>query len=507
MEICRVCLTTEKDVFPIDELFVINYNMLTNLNVTLLDGLPQCSCQTCSETVKSFIEFREKSITSEATLRNVICSEGVKEENEINILKLENKLIEADAFESGDKSLECGPTTIKKEIKLEEEATLDNYEIDYDEYDDDFIKDDDDEEEIRPIILKLKSTRKKSKIKKKSVKKHHLIENFTEKDTNLWYCGMCPKTFDNQTDLNTHIEVHKNCRRCELCQENLNSASQMFAHRIMHVPKKQQECHICAKKYKSCLYLEFHYRNEHIEDDDPKLSCKHCNTKYSTPKKLSGHYVQVHSDIRFICDVCSKGFHSRANLKSHIKVHSDKKSYICDLCGFKCKQSTGLRDHKIRRHSAGKVICKNCKRPFENQFEFDKHKLSCFKKSKLTLCPICGRQFNRNGSLAKHMNVHSTTPKYECKRCPAKFKTKDGLLSHLNRHDGNRTKQCEYCPAKFYTGAVLIKHRRTHTGEKPYVCKVCNKGFTANFNLKVHMKVHGEYLVVKKQEESTNVID
>lgn len=34
MEICRVCLTTEKDVFPIDEHFVINYNMLTNLNVS-----------------------------------------------------------------------------------------------------------------------------------------------------------------------------------------------------------------------------------------------------------------------------------------------------------------------------------------------------------------------------------------------------------------------------------------------------------------------------------------
>lgn len=45
------------------------------------------------------------------------------------------------------------------------------------------------------------------------------------------------------------------------------------------------------------------------------------------------------------------------------------------------------------------------------------------------------------------------------------------------------------------------------SGEKPYVCKVCHKGFTANFNLKVHMKVHGEYLVVKKQEESTNVAD
>lgn len=78
---------------------------------------------------------------------------------------------------------------------------------------------------------------------------------------------MCPKTFDNQTDLNTHVDVHKNCRRCELCQDTFNSVSQMLAHRIMHVPKKQQECHICGKKYKSCVYLEFHYRNEHIEGD------------------------------------------------------------------------------------------------------------------------------------------------------------------------------------------------------------------------------------------------
>lgn len=36
MEMCRVCLSTEKEMLPLDETFINSYNLLTNLNVSYI---------------------------------------------------------------------------------------------------------------------------------------------------------------------------------------------------------------------------------------------------------------------------------------------------------------------------------------------------------------------------------------------------------------------------------------------------------------------------------------
>ncbi|KAJ8730902.1 hypothetical protein PYW08_002315 [Mythimna loreyi] len=487
MEMCRVCLSTEKEMLPLDETFIINYNLLTNLSINLLDGMPQYSCQTCVDTVKCFIEFREKSITAETTLREIIFSE-IKAENKALVTEIEK---DTTIYENEKLAIK---SEIKEENYFEDASIFDgNFDEALSEYEEDdniIIKKEDD--------VKLKKI--KNKYKKLKVKASTLLEGIANGLANKWFCGICPQTFDDKIELNKHLESHNKDRQCDLCREQLNSLSQLLAHRLIHVPLKQSKCHICEKKYKSCLYLEHHYRNFHIEQDDRNLFCNECPWTCNTPKKLSSHILQVHSSIKYICDVCSKGFQSKTNLKSHIRSHGKNKAYVCDMCGFSCKHSGGLKDHKIRRHNPARVYCKKCKRPFSSQEDHDRHK--CTRKSQI--CPICGLQLG-NVRLSQHMRKHNDSQGYECTRCPAKYKTKGALIAHQNRHDGLRTKQCEYCPAKFYTASVLIKHRRTHTGEKPYVCKVCNKGFTGNHNLKVHMKVHGEYLIVKKNSEQEDL--
>ncbi|KAJ8721611.1 hypothetical protein PYW07_002386 [Mythimna separata] len=489
MEMCRVCLSSEKELVPLDETFIINYNLLTNLNITLLDGMPQYSCQTCMDTIKSFIEFREKSIIAETTLREIIYPE-IKTENKTPVVEI-------------DKSTpiyENEKVDIKSEIKEEnyddDASILDtHFDVPFSEYEEDdnkpIIKNEDD---VKPTKIK------KKKRKKLKVKASKLLEGIANELENKWFCGICPKTFDDKTVLNDHLNSHNKDRQCDLCREQLNSLSQLLAHRLIHVPLKQSKCHICEKKYRSCMYLEHHYRNLHIEEDDTNLICGECPVTCDTPKKLSSHILQVHSSVRYFCDICSKGFHSKINLKSHMRSHGKNKAYVCDMCGFSCKHSGGLKDHKIRKHNPARVYCKMCKRPFPSQEDHDKHK--CTRKSQI--CPICGLQLG-NIRVSQHMRKHIDIPQYECTRCPAKYKSKGALQAHLDRHDGQKTKQCEYCPAKFYTASVLIKHRRIHTGEKPYVCKVCNKGFTGNHNLKVHMKVHGEYLIVKKNTEQEDL--
>ncbi|PZC85127.1 hypothetical protein B5X24_HaOG202891 [Helicoverpa armigera] len=414
--VCRVCLSTEEqNLLPLDETFINNYNLLTNLNITLLDGMPQNSCRTCLDTVKCYIEFREKSISAEETLRELVLNK-VKSENKPS---LEDREISTTNGDNDD-------PPVKSEIKEEAYDSMDDFYSEYVENVEDLIvKKDEDEYEVptkkrrkrltatkprKTLAVKkqIKSIRKTQKDEKPKLKEKLKIDLNNEK-----MCGICPKKFEDKNELKKHIDVHKNTRACVICGEQ-----------------------------------------------DKKLYCNQCPQVCPSPKKFTDHMKHVHSQImKYFCDTCSKGFRCKSNLKSHIQSHNTNKSFVCDLCGFSCKQRNGLYDHKIRKHTPQRVYCKQCKRPFPNQLNYDNHK--CRKVA--AICPICGKEIRESNRLSRHMAVHSDVQKYECTRCPAKYKSKAALIAHMDRHDDNRTKQCEYCPAKFFTASVLIKHRRIHT--------------------------------------------
>uniref|UniRef100_A0A2H1VU57 SFRICE_022265 n=1 Tax=Spodoptera frugiperda TaxID=7108 RepID=A0A2H1VU57_SPOFR len=527
-KMCRLCLSTENIMFPLDESFVCDYNLLTNLHITVSDGKPQFTCTTCLDNVKHFVAFRDKCIKAESILgemvnevkqedekgkQEVIIKEKLEIEiNDTPVTEIEEK---PSVYEDGDDNEDEDMVYVmKEEIKEEYDYKLEDYNVTYSDSDDyvdinNVLNENDTSMKKSPNKKdksnnKRKSTLNKVKIKKKKseaeTKKKNANKGATEAEPDQWYCGICPKVFDSKTEMNQHIDSHKTERQCGICKLKMNSVSQLYAHRLNHVPTVQYKCHICNKRYRSDVYLEFHYRNVHIEEDDKRLSCDTCNMFFKLPKRFCYHNstgVHSKSEPNYICDACSKGFQNKTALKSHIRSHGLTKLFTCNLCDFSCKQTSGLIDHKKRKHNPQKVICKNCNKIFLNQKEYEEHNCKHIKES---LCPICGVQVKCR--LNRHLLSHSDEFRFKCHRCPAKYKTKHALGAHLDRHDGNRRKQCEYCPAKFYCAATLQKHRRIHTGEKPYVCQECNKGFTGKHNLKVHMKVHGKHLIVKRNTEN-----
>ncbi|KAG6453047.1 hypothetical protein O3G_MSEX007979 [Manduca sexta] len=444
MEMCRACLSTDSNMLPLDEVLIAKYNLLTNLNVAMTDGLPHLICRNCSETVNHFIAFREKSTVSETTLRQILYTDVKKENYPLNIDDAINEnIIKQEIID---------------EIKNEDAISDDEYEL-HEEYQ--YLV------EVKSGLINSKDSiskrcKEEIKVSKKLESKPKIkgCPKIKEEDETNLFCGICTKVFENNDELKKHLESHKNSKHCQQCDEMFDGWSQVLGHRLIHIPRKQKRCHICMKRFVSCVYLEYHYRSQHVREEGTKLRCKQCNTFYDNPRKFKKHMWSIHGNKNYVCDYCSKRYNSKTVLRKHILIHMGTKNYICDICGFKSNFIGGLKDHKIRRHTATKVYCKVCDRPFQNQQDHDKHK--CQKK--IVMCPVCGLQFSRNMKLSRHMNVHTNIPKYECNRCPAKFKSSYSLKAHQDRHDGNRTKHCEFCPAKFFTGSSLIKHRRIHTG-------------------------------------------
>ncbi|KAJ2942681.1 hypothetical protein O0L34_g2151 [Tuta absoluta] len=484
MEACRACLATDIALIRFDEAFVTSYNLLTNLNVALLDAMPQYICQTCSQAVKHYTEFREQCITTETSLREIIL-QGLKSEDDKPLSQLKTEGVR-----------------VKQEIKEEH----DNFDFDDAYLDEDFLVGfkvkSERKEDTKPQKRKYKKRKSKTtKQDKTNTPKVNKAEK-VEPELTVLSCGLCKETYSDKKELSDHIESHRDDKKCKLCSETFKSWPTLVGHRFTHLSKNEYRCHMCTKTFlvhaDAMVNMEYHYMNKHFDGEKTRIACKECHKTYPTPYRLRKHVITYHPKKLkiFICDYCNKHCSNKQYLRMHLRSHSEDRSYICELCGFASKHSGGLRDHKVRKHAPAKVKCKECERWFATAADKDKHTCNVVPK----ICPICGIAITVQKAFNRHLLTHSSVKKYKCSRCPAAYKNKMSLVAHNNRHDGVRPMQCPYCPMKFFTQSVLIKHKRVHTGEKPYVCKVCYKGFTGRHNLKVHMKVHGEYLVVKRDK-------
>ncbi|KAJ8961104.1 hypothetical protein NQ318_008780 [Aromia moschata] len=141
-----------------------------------------------------------------------------------------------------------------------------------------------------------------------------------------------------------------------------------------------------------------------------------------------------------------------------------------------------------------KYTCNICNSHFVYKNKFVQHLKSehdvVVNVTKLKQCDICGKRFQYNVQLSRHMVMHSGIKQFKCNQCDKFFSSKGGLNKHISKHNSVRKFPCSICNKIFIHQSNLRQHLKVHFDEKRYRCHICSKGFKARRTLMLHIKIH-----------------
>lgn len=154
------------------------------------------------------------------------------------------------------------------------------------------------------------------------------------------------------------------------------------------------------------------------------------------------------------------------------------------IAGQKIGGQSGFLEPKDKIHH-----CKICDKNFTKQFSLNRH-MQLHTGEKNHKCPICRKAFIQKTDMLRHETTHSELLNFQCTTCDKRFKTKKNLTCHLITHSVDRPFKCRHCEKAFKVKRLWVFHEGLHMDLKPYNCDICGKGFPAKPYIKSHLKTH-----------------
>ena len=111
----------------------------------------------------------------------------------------------------------------------------------------------------------------------------------------------------------------------------------------------QHKCEFCDKTFHKRMFLRFHIRTVHKNENEENITCDECEKPFKNQYYLKIHKTTEHAEKIFGCEFCGKLFGGSQRLKNHVKViHEGIRDFICHYCN-KTFGSSGNRDKHISK--------------------------------------------------------------------------------------------------------------------------------------------------------------
>ncbi|KAM3955725.1 uncharacterized protein ACR2FA_010363 [Aphomia sociella] len=536
---CRICLSTNIKLFNMcDNLLISAYEVLTGLQISPADGLPQYTCSYCSIMLQKSVMFKDKcqrshqvlkclakqrQITTERiqsldlssyqlssvyakTVTETVDYSGVKEEINYSDIDYAGEVEIAYEEESQEK---CVSIKVEDDAN-EEENGIENIYMNAtygDDVDVIFLSKEQQIEEIqsrKKSMNYLKSYYKCDKCYKgfmiESTYKNHMARH--DPSRGLYECEICRTRWSNLRTVRAHCrQAHQVQYLCKLCDYISKSGNKAKEHSNWH-KGHSYVCKICGATFSKSTSHLTHVRLQHPSD----YTCNVCGESFIGEIGLRMHHKKSHRDTEqdsHCCPLCGVQFQTLEALARHADVIEngicDPNLRPCGVCGTNFENEELLKSHLKVHSKEDHAKCDECNRDFANERSYALHyqrvhlgikgKPSSSKSfNSPVVCEVCGKECISKSTLVYHQRIHTGEKPYHCTECPKKFSVQQRLQIHLRTHTGERPYQCTLCPKAFKHKAALNRHDRVHTGAKPYTCQHCGKSFSQSNSMKVHIK-------------------
>ncbi|RZF34508.1 hypothetical protein LSTR_LSTR011750 [Laodelphax striatellus] len=236
------------------------------------------------------------------------------------------------------------------------------------------------------------------------------------------------------------VEYH-----CVACNMRYPRRDLLFMHMISNHKGLVYFCSICHEIFSSNENLELHV-NTHLTN---QIACKECGLVVSTKRSLEKHltihgiYTKKERVKHYVCNVCNEFFKDLNDLSKHMLTHKSI-MFSCKVCKFWCDSEVIFQKHMNKHNDDNQVYsCVKCERTFPtlNDLNFHKKSSKCSNnKQNIDVsrvpfeCNVCGLRCETNYNLQKHMSAHANKM-YSCEICGKVYNYNKAIVKHILQHN------------------------------------------------------------------------
>lgn len=307
--------------------------------------------------------------------------------------------------------------------------------------------------------LKVKGRRKKIKSKREGRKMAATEprENETATNGKRYSCKFCKKQFDTLFGRSVHLRSHKKCKGCkkEFPFPSVLKCHKPFCKKLRKMLAKRAQSTNLPKS-ESCY-----------EETPPAPSKKQVIVKEHSTRSPGNHIkssIQDGPTNKHSCVQCNKVFHCGGRLKDHMRIHTGERPFLCSMCPKKFRTNQSLKMHFFRMHK-------------------DETNSSDTNQNSMWTKPLEPEDTGDNlmsPKQDKRQGINRNNVQRNCKQDSSIWRTMGTL--------GSEGFICSLCQKVSKNKYMLIEHFRTHTGEKPLKCNRCPAVFRSRGQLSMHKK-------------------